>query len=503
MNKELILIVDDIPGNLKLLGRILKKKNYSISIADNAKKALKFIDKRKPDLILLDIMMPEMNGFELCTNLKNNKNKKDIPIIFISALDDTKSKVKGFELGGVDYITKPFIKQEVLVRIKTHLNMSKAKKKIDLLYSNLDKKIKNAKRLHSQFLPNKLPKIENINISSYYNFADEIGGDFYQFIELNDKIFFYLSDVVGHGLDGSLLNVFTGVHINNFLMNNQLKEAELDLSKLLNYLNEKFIKEDFPSYYYICLFVGYINKKDKSIALSNAGIHTQPIKISKNNKVEKINLKGRPIGILNQKFKYKQEIIYLEESDKLFLGSDGLFELQNNKSDFFYKVFYDFLKFNSSLSHIALNNKIIKYYKRFIENSRPNDDITYVLIEKSSKFKKIDCKKIESWEKTIKYIEKKFNLIKVKNNIKDIYKTNDFLKYYINGYESSKKNIINIGFSTSNFNYKKYINDLEKVFINETIDYINFNDHQLENEDIFNKNIMKNGIIRIEVSKVR
>lgn len=151
MNKELILIVDDIPGNLKLLGRILKKKNYSISIADNAKKALKFIDKRKPDLILLDIMMPEMNGFELCTNLKNNKNKKDIPIIFISALDDTKSKVKGFELGGVDYITKPFIKQEVLVRIKTHLNMSKAKKKIDLLYSNLDKKIKNAKRLIVNF----------------------------------------------------------------------------------------------------------------------------------------------------------------------------------------------------------------------------------------------------------------------------------------------------------------------------------------------------------------
>lgn len=500
---DLILIVDDIPENLKLLGKILTGKNYHISIADSGKKALQVIEKKKPDLILLDIMMPDMNGFELCEKLKKTKKTKDIPIIFISALDDTKNKVKAFELGGVDYITKPFIKQVVLARIKTHLNMSKAQKKIDLLYSNLNKNIKKAKRLHSQFLPNNLPKINSINISSYYKSADEIGGDFYQFIELKDKMFFYISDVVGHGLDGALLNIFTGVHINNFLMNNQINKLKLDLSKLLNYLNKKFLQENFPSDYYICFFVGYIDKKDKSITLSNAGIPTQPIKILENNKVEIINVKGRPIGLFNQSIDYQEVKIYLKECEKLFLGTDGIFELQNKKGDFFDDFFCDFLKSNSSLSHLTLNSKIIKYYKKFIENNKPNDDITYILFEKINEFSKINYKKIDSWENTIKYIEKTFDFTKINNNIKNIYKPNNSSNYFINGHECSNKIIINIGFSISNFNYEKYIHDLEKVFINKTINYINLNDYQLENEDIFNKEIMKNGIIRIEVSKVR
>jgi CheY-like chemotaxis protein len=103
-----ILIVDDITANLKVLGGILKDEGYKVRPVLNGELALQVAQKEKPDLILLDIMMPGMDGYEVCTRIKSNPDLKDIPVIFISALNDTNDLVKAFQSGGVDYITKPF-----------------------------------------------------------------------------------------------------------------------------------------------------------------------------------------------------------------------------------------------------------------------------------------------------------------------------------------------------------------------------------------------------------
>lgn len=118
-----ILIVDDIPTNLDVLSETLSAHGYDVAIAISGERALKQIGRRAPDLILLDIVMPEMDGFEVCQQLKTNPHTRRIPIIFMTALTDIDSKIRGFELGGVDYITKPFQEQEVLARIKTHLQI--------------------------------------------------------------------------------------------------------------------------------------------------------------------------------------------------------------------------------------------------------------------------------------------------------------------------------------------------------------------------------------------
>lgn len=118
-----VLVVDDNSKNLQVLADILRGKNLRVATAKSGIKALKFIEKIKPDIILLDIMMPEMDGFEVCRQLHENEETRDIPIIFISALADTDDKLKGFESGGVDYITKPFHKEEVFARIHTHLKL--------------------------------------------------------------------------------------------------------------------------------------------------------------------------------------------------------------------------------------------------------------------------------------------------------------------------------------------------------------------------------------------
>ncbi|TLP80122.1 response regulator [Maribacter sp. ACAM166] len=120
-----ILIIDDIPENLKVLSRILKPEGYKVRIANNGEQALLSIKNNAPDIILLDIMMPNMNGFEVCERLKSDEKTADIPVIFISALSETAEKVKAFEMGGVDYIEKPFIAKEAIARIRTHLTLKK------------------------------------------------------------------------------------------------------------------------------------------------------------------------------------------------------------------------------------------------------------------------------------------------------------------------------------------------------------------------------------------
>ena len=126
-----ILIVDDTPKNIQVLGQMLSDRGYEIIVASNGNQALKVVEKVIPDLILLDVMMPEMDGYETCQHLKNNEITKDIPVIFLTAKVETDDIVKGFELGAVDYVTKPFNSIELLRRVKTHLESHQKSKQIN------------------------------------------------------------------------------------------------------------------------------------------------------------------------------------------------------------------------------------------------------------------------------------------------------------------------------------------------------------------------------------
>lgn len=123
LGKFRILIVDDTPKNIQVLGTILRQEDYQLNIANNGKQAIDMAEKVLPDLILLDIMMPEMDGFQTCKTLKKMEKTKNIPVIFLSAKSETEDIVKGFEMGAADYVTKPFNASELLSRVKTHLQL--------------------------------------------------------------------------------------------------------------------------------------------------------------------------------------------------------------------------------------------------------------------------------------------------------------------------------------------------------------------------------------------
>lgn len=126
VNKTTILIIDDHPSNLKLLTKILFDRGYKVRIAPSAKLGINSVMDEVPDLIILDIKMPDLNGYEVCQHLKGDRKTCDIPVIFISGLEDVMDKVKAFEIGGVDYIVKPFSSEEVIARVKNHLQVSQA-----------------------------------------------------------------------------------------------------------------------------------------------------------------------------------------------------------------------------------------------------------------------------------------------------------------------------------------------------------------------------------------
>lgn len=131
-DNQSIVIVDDLPDNLRLLSSILKEKGYRVRPAPSGRAALATIFKEPPDLVLLDIMMPEVDGYEVCRQLKETKDFSDIPVIFLSALNEVEDKIKAFQSGGVDFITKPFQAEEVLARVNTHLTIRTQQKTLAL-----------------------------------------------------------------------------------------------------------------------------------------------------------------------------------------------------------------------------------------------------------------------------------------------------------------------------------------------------------------------------------
>ena len=152
-----ILIVDDTKANLDLLDELLNGEGYTVSLAPNGNIALRIASQAVPDLILLDVMMPGLNGFEVCERLQSDPKTADVPVIFITAEDDPRSVLRGFEVGGLDYIKKPFNDREVLARVQTHLKIDQLTRELSARNEELQRAnatIQEVSDRKSQFVAN-------------------------------------------------------------------------------------------------------------------------------------------------------------------------------------------------------------------------------------------------------------------------------------------------------------------------------------------------------------
>jgi len=206
-----VLLVDDQQANLDVLCQLLEPEGYRILMAPNGDVALRSAARAVPDLVLLDVMMPGLDGYEVCRRLKRDQATAPIPVIFITANDQTEGIVSGFQAGGVDYISKPFRNEEVLVRVRNALVTKFLFEETRSHRERLAEELRTAHRLQKGLLPTFEPHVEGISVAGHCLPADHVCGDFYQYFHLPDGRFAIgLADVTGHAMQAAIPAVLFG-----------------------------------------------------------------------------------------------------------------------------------------------------------------------------------------------------------------------------------------------------------------------------------------------------
>ncbi len=325
--KPLILVVDDIVKNLQVIGNSLVETGYDISVAFNGLQAIDTAKLIKPDLILLDVMMPQVDGFEVCRRLKELEETKNIPIIFLTAKNETEDIIRAFELGGVDYITKPFHKAEILARIKTHLDLKFAREELEKKANEMaiiNYRLKKELVIAGQFFKSLLPEeISYGPLTTSYKYVptDKLGGDALGYFKIDENNFiFYLLDVCGHGISSALFSS----SVLNILRFQNLPDVDFkEPSQVFNGLNKIFQMNKHHGMYFT-IWYGVFNLDTNELQFASAG-HHPALLMNGTNKYDKLSGANFIIGGL-QNYNFKTEKRKIANGSKIYIFSDGVYD---------------------------------------------------------------------------------------------------------------------------------------------------------------------------------
>jgi sigma-B regulation protein RsbU (phosphoserine phosphatase) len=319
-DSESILLVDDNPTNLQVLFQTLDGVGCKLLVAKNGEMALSIAAKACPDLILLDIMMPDIDGYEVCRQLKSAAATADIPVIFLSALGDTEDKVKGLQLGAVDYITKPFQPDEVIARVNTHLTIHRLKTEVESRKDQLEHELKVVSEVQQKLLPKQLPVIDGFRLAAHYETSRYAGGDYYDIIELPDNHWgFLIADAEGHSAPAAVLMAMTCALFRAY------PDTSIDPAKMLQYLNVHLCKVADPSF--MTALYAVFDANQKTIRLARAGQPLPMIYRSAEKQAFELPCPGvYPLGIEPYEVEIPVTETTLEEGDRFLVYTDGVSE---------------------------------------------------------------------------------------------------------------------------------------------------------------------------------
>jgi sigma-B regulation protein RsbU (phosphoserine phosphatase) len=333
-----ILIVDDVPANLHLLSEMLTRQGYKVRSAINGHMALMATRAAPPDLILLDINMPGMNGYEVCEHLRADEDTRDIPIIFISALDETQDKVKAFTVGGRDYVTKPFQLEEVLARVETHLALQDLQAELQQANDELERRVEErtaqvvqlavekgqmehelhvAREVQASFLPRKTPQLSGWEFVARWRPAREVAGDYYDFIPRDDgQLSLVIADAAGKGMPAALFMVLT----------RSIVRASVDRApspaKGIARAN-RLLCADASEGMFVTLFYALVNPATSEITYVNAG-HNPPLHYrADQEQLTQLEPTGMVLGVMADT-PFEQRTVHLQPGDFFVLYTDGV-----------------------------------------------------------------------------------------------------------------------------------------------------------------------------------
>ncbi|MFC1714050.1 PP2C family protein-serine/threonine phosphatase [Candidatus Poribacteria bacterium] len=377
--KPKILIVDDIPQNIRLLEMNLKPEGYNIIAAYSGQEALEKVAVEKPDLILLDIMMPGMDGYEVCKRLRQNRETRALPVVMITASEkDMDKKIEALDVGADDFITKPFDRYEVLARVRSLLRVKSLHDELVRAKNMLEEELDMAREVQQGFMPSEYPSIPGLDFSHRYFPTFAVGGDFFDVNELSPGVVeIFMSDVMGHGPQAAMI---TGV-IKTLLT--QLSSSLAGPDYLLSQINERFhsLMASGGLPIFVTAFCMIIDTVNNRCVYSNAG-HPAPFLIQdRHSQAEELVIEPGPaLGMISNTI-YEISERELGSGDMLFFYTDGLSELMNrNRVQFGAAELQRAILHNTHLAPHAFIEAIMCAADAFAEGLVSSDDITLLAV---------------------------------------------------------------------------------------------------------------------------
>jgi serine phosphatase RsbU (regulator of sigma subunit) len=359
VEKKAVLVVDDTPTNIQVLMETLKD-DYRIIAAVSGKRALQLAaSDPPPDIILLDVMMPEMDGYEVCAGLKADAETRDIPIIFITAKSETQDETKGLALGAVDYITKPISPPVVQARVKNHLELKQAREilknqnvileqrvqerttevlelqqvEFDLRAAKekVDNELNIAAQIQKNILPSQFPAYpdrKEFELHALMQPARYVGGDFYDFFFVDDTtLALVMADVSDKGVPAALFMMVSRTLIHSLAVDNRSPSVVLEKANNILCRNNE-------SGMFVTVFLAFYDTSSGKLTATNGG-HSASLIIDPDGvSREWAHTHGAALGFMED-LPYKEETMYLEAGQTMFLYTDGVTEAMSPDNELF------------------------------------------------------------------------------------------------------------------------------------------------------------------------
>jgi phosphoserine phosphatase RsbU/P len=371
LSESRILIVDDAKTNIDILVQALRDE-YKLSVAVDGAAALRSVEKSPPDLVLLDIVMPGLDGYEVCRRLRAQQSTHDLPIMFLSSLEDVKDKTRGFEVGGNDYLTKPFEVLEVKARVRSLLE---AKAYADAIREAMARDLRIAREIQMGILPADLAAATSgsgLDVHAIIEPAQKVGGDLYEVLRAsNDCIVVALGDVSGKGIPAAL---FMAVAVTIL---RTLARHIVDPAEILSRLNDELAKQN-PRGMFVTMQCLVFDFEHRRVSCAGAGHHQLAVLSPGRPPRLACPSSGRPAGLMVSN-PIERETFPLEPGETFVLFSDGVSEAMNATEDFYGEDrLLMALSASAGTSAADTVETVLADVRAFVAGAKQSDDITVV-----------------------------------------------------------------------------------------------------------------------------
>lgn len=388
-NPPRILIVDDEPFNVDYLEQELSDLNYELLTAANGQEALERIREAAPDLVLLDIMMPIMDGFTVLEQAKADPAIRDIPIIIISANNDLPSVVKGLKKGAEDYLPKPFEPTILYARISASLDRKRLRDQEQLYLQSLENELNIARKIQQDFLPPEIPEVNGWELAAYFKAAKFVAGDYYDAFRLSDgNLVFLVGDVCGKGIGAALFmtlfrSLLRATSIAGYF-SQENETASLPparrIQQAVSITNHYVAETHYQNLMFSTIFIGVLNVNDGRLTYINGG-NEAPLLLRADGGLEQLKPTGPVIGYMSDA-KFKIGETQLNKHDSLLAFTDGIPDSKNLQDEFFgHKRLLETLKPGISSCTDCVNH-LGAQLEQFIGEADQFDDITILAVRR-------------------------------------------------------------------------------------------------------------------------